>query len=157
MNYIVLDILCWLLFKIIQLKLWLSELFTVRCDPFNISHIPITDFRTNITFTVTSYSNERDRRIVSWFYRNHDAPNEDDWQCCLDRFNLQSCPPHNIMICTPENDLILKIVEIKLGVGQTHGSRNISLISSKGIQHLCSIIHLDGLSLMSLLKDTQES
>ena len=73
----------------------LGVIFTVHWDPFNVASKPIP--MDGLSFTVVTVT-ARDRRIVSWFYRNFPLPSADDWAACVARFGLPAPPRHLIVM-----------------------------------------------------------
>jgi hypothetical protein len=77
-----------------RLGLEVSAACTVTWDPLGRSRraIPLGGVDAYDAFKVTAAPSERARRAVAWFYRWHDAPDDDDWRRCLARFGLSAVP-----------------------------------------------------------------
>jgi hypothetical protein len=122
-----LDALGWLLALYVGTGRWLSAIFTVRWDPLGRSRqlIPLRGIRRGPrSFSIAGGTSERERRIVAWFYRWHEAPDDDDWRACLARFGLAACPAHMLLL---EGDLdrAVKVAEIRLGGSGRRGERTV--------------------------------
>lgn len=127
-----LDALGWLLALYAGAGRWLSAIFTVRWDPLGRSRqlIPLRGIRRGPrAFSVGGGASERERRVVAWFYRWHEAPDDDDWRACLARFGLAACPTHTLLL---EGDLdrAVKVAEIRLGGAGSRGERTVVATSA---------------------------
>lgn len=127
---IFLDVLAWIfnIYTIIGKEL--AVIFTVYWDPFGRSYYPIY---CNSKYYVIGAHNERNRRIVAWFYRWHDIPDDDDWQSCIDRFNLLACPSHYFIIIHTGDIIMLE--KIIMGSGCNRGSRTI-IVNGKQVNEV---------------------
>lgn len=96
------------------LKQKFTALFTVNIDPLNISETPIKFNGSNDFggYTIISSSNERNRRIVHWFYRNIKAPTLDDWEECIYLFDLQEVPMHILQLYNHDKEPLNKFIII---------------------------------------------
>ncbi len=127
-----LDALGWLLALYAGAGRWLSAIFTVRWDPLGRSRqlIPLRGIRRGPrTFSVAGGANERERRVVAWFYRWHEAPDDDDWRACLARFGLAACPTHTLLL-DGDLDRAVEVAEIRLGGGGRRGERTVVATSA---------------------------
>ena len=127
-----LDALGWLLALYAGAGRWLSAIFTVRWDPLGRSRqlIPLRGIRRGPrTFSVAGGASERERRVVAWFYRWHEAPDDDDWRACLARFGLAACPAHTLLL-EGARDRAVEVAEIRLGGGGRRGERTVVATSA---------------------------
>lgn len=110
---------------------WLASIFTVWCDPFGRSRTPIRLRGRCLysAFRVAAASSERKRRIVSWFYRWHEAPGEADWRACLALFRLGAPPEHTLHLEGGEAPLGAAAVSVRitLAVPPAPGLRSLQL------------------------------
>ena len=127
-----LDALGWLLTLYAGAGRWLSAIFTVRWDPLGRSQrlIPIRGVRRGPrAFSVGGGACERERRVVAWFYRWHEAPDDDDWRACLARFGLAACPAHTLLL-DGDVDRAVEVAEIRLGEAGRRGARTVVATSA---------------------------
>lgn len=94
----------------------ITSFFTIKIDPFNISKDPIK-FNSCIEYggySIIGSTNEINRRIVHWFYRNITAPTFNDWIECLYLFNLQDIPIHIIQLYNHDKEPLNKFILIHI-------------------------------------------
>jgi len=91
---------------------------TVCCDVFGRSRVDIPGGRGvgPVKVCAINGTSERDRRIVSWFYRWHDTPTDEAWQDCLTRFKLPCPPPHGFKLTTGDVVEVLNITLKDVGI-----------------------------------------
>lgn len=102
MYLVILDLIGWIINLYGIISKWISVIFTVLWDPFNFSKKPVY-INSNLSFTIIGTDTERNRRIVTWFYRKYSEPDNDDWLDCLARFNIKSCPSHTFLLNSGES------------------------------------------------------
>ena len=150
-----LDTLGWLLTLYAGVSRWLSATFTVRWDPLGYSRQPIPTHSAKDTFTVGTLAagtaGERERRIVAWFYRWHETPDDDDWRACLALFQLATCPAHTLRLESPPHrrGVEVEVAEIWLGGAAGRGSRTVAGARAR----ISGPTPLGGLSPARLIKD----
>lgn len=150
-----LDALGWLLALYAAAGRWLSAIFTVRWDPLGRSRRPIPTRapRGPRAFTVGAAS-ERERRVVAWFYRWHETPDDDDWRACLALFGLAAVPAHYLLL---EGGRSVEVAEIRLGEGGGRGSRTVAYddatVDGRGGPRVTGPTPIGGLSPARLIKD----
>jgi hypothetical protein len=91
-----------------------SIFFTINIDPFKFSNKPIRfkGFNEYGGFNVIGSLDEKHRRIVHWFYRNIDTPSINDWNECIDRFNIPIVPIHILQLYDKNKDPLNKFILI---------------------------------------------
>jgi hypothetical protein len=127
--------------------------FTVYCDPLLRSCEPIRlhNRRGPFAFRIESAPSERERRIVSWFYRWHDTPEISDWIACMARFGLASPPDHTIRLYTPTGMTSDRVI---VAIDVVDGMRTLSYIGADTTQaHPRGRITLGGLLPERLIRD----
>lgn len=100
------------LWKLFKRKV--ASLFTIKTDILKVSKDPIK-FRGCRDFggyMIVGATNEHNRRIVHWFYRNIHAPTLDDWLDCLSLFNLSEIPLHILQLYNHEKEPLNKFILI---------------------------------------------
>ena len=154
------DILGWLITLYTAAGLWLSAIFTVRWDPLGRSRalIWLQGRGGPRAVQVDGAATERERRVVAWFYRWHDTPDDDDWRRCLARFALAAPPRHTLLVFRADERVEVAIT--RLGKGSTRGERTV--VHSRGAasgpaRPIAGLIPLGGLTVERLLKDAISS
>jgi hypothetical protein len=76
----------------------LTILLTVRTDLFNKSNkiIKFKGRNNFLGFTVDKACDEKTRRALAWFYRNHDSPNITEWKNFFKKFKFETFPHHKL-------------------------------------------------------------
>lgn len=156
-----LDALGWLLALYAAAVRLLSMTFTVRWDPLGYSREPVPFYSTKGAFTVGALagSNERERRIVAWFYRWHETPDDDDWRACLALFGLPACPAHTLRLVGVSSPKVVEVIEIRLGEGPGRGGRTVSVAATdfwRAGARVTGPTPLGGLSPARLVRDASE-
>ena len=153
----ILDALGWILALYASAGRRLGAVFTVRWDPLDRSHQPVPTLARGAprAFTVGA-DDEYERRIVAWFYRWHEAPDDDDWHTCLAMFELSAVPAHRLLL---EGGRSVEIAEIRLGAGGSRGCRSLVHYDAEGGRSTPVIgpTPIGGLSPARLIKDASTS
>lgn len=92
----------------------ITSIFTVIVDPLDISNEPIKFKGRNEYggYKVIRSVDEHRRRIIHWFYRTVEVPTLDDWENCLDLFNLIEIPSHVIQLYDHNKEPLNKFILI---------------------------------------------
>jgi hypothetical protein len=144
-----------------------SAMLTVHWDPLAQSCAPISLPGAVVPydlFVVSRSTSERERRIVSWFYRWHDTPTESDWALCLVRFGLPAVPEFVISLHrksgehSVQDSVVVKDVILgnRRGPSPTRGSRTVQYRRGGGAGVVISgAIGLGGLNPTRLILDSR--
>lgn len=95
LDYLILISDCWK-----YMISYISKWFTIDSDIFNISNgiISFRDKKKYNGYVISKSTNERNRRIVHWFYRNNEIPTLHDWNVCVKSFGLKEIPKHTLQL-----------------------------------------------------------
>ncbi len=140
------DLIVWMYTVWCTVRMWTSALLTVHIDAFGMSRRPIKTATDKFT---VECEQEFERRVVAWFYREHAAPDDDDWRKCLTQFGLTSCPNHTLVLSDGRN---INVSNIVLRSAESRGSRSVQLVGSEPHN---GPTPLGGLAPTRLIKDAQ--
>ena len=92
----------------------ISKLFTVNIDPFKYADETINFHGSKEygSYSIVLSNNEKNRRIVHWFYRTFSAPTLTDWNYCLRLFNLETVPEHTLQLYDQNYFITNKFIHI---------------------------------------------
>ena len=93
---------------------WLTIFCTVTTDICNKSNSIIKFIGRNeyLGFTVIKSTDEKNRRAISWFYRNYRSPNIREWRKFITLFKLDKIPEHEIILWNKDKTLSDKVIKI---------------------------------------------
>lgn len=100
----------WMIFK-----MYIAYIFTIKYDPINYSNRLIV-FKNSKEFSgykIIESDTEYSRRFIHWFYRTIEAPTINDWNKCIDIFNIDIIPPHVLQLYDKNNRPLDKYIVIK--------------------------------------------
>jgi hypothetical protein len=130
--------------------------FTVRWDPLQRSReqIRLRSRGEPFAFLVEDAGlSARERRVVSWFYRWHDAPDIADWRACITRFDLATPPVHTLRLCSRTGTTAQRVV---ISIDIDAKTRTLSFLgegNAHALDETRGKIPLGGLTPERLVKD----
>jgi hypothetical protein len=101
------DFICFILSLYKKILFYLSIIFTIWIDPLKYSDRKIITSKNNKFSIRTPYN--KTTRMVSWFYRNYEIPDYNDWIEFVMLFNLQDIPVHTIIYYNDKSSFYITI------------------------------------------------
>jgi len=101
------DFICFILSLYKKILFYLSIIFTIWIDPLKYSDRKIITSKNNKFSIRTPYN--KTTRMVSWFYRNYEIPDYNDWVEFVMLFNLQYIPVHTIIYYNDKSSFYITI------------------------------------------------